>query len=142
MANAKNLFKDIEIEQSGIVSIPNSKIKELDGLTVKDAVEQGLIEDLNPEAMLVPHDEYERFYFVFDGVGCPVSDAAVEELADAKDLLKSIAGMVFRTGVSTIEGAGFGKPWVRLSKSGELRLNADKALGVKAEPMKGRDGRK
>lgn len=114
--------KKLKSEATGFKVMPNDLRDQLDGLSINEALERKLIDDLGDEngRFIFDHATIEDVgYAIVQGYAIPVSKG----LLAAVDSVNSIIGdLRFQKGISTIEGDGFGKAWFRLSMPAGINL--------------------
>lgn len=113
---------------SGPTTMPVAMRDQLNGLTIQEGIDQGLIKDLGDDQgrFIFPHKEFkDRHYAIVNGHTVPVS-AGLGEMDD--DAIQDVLGNLrFNKGVSTINGDGFGKEFFRLGRPAEVNLDLDNA---------------
>ena len=116
-ANTKKATKTI------IKSIGEELQTALHGKTINEALKLGIIDDLgNDDGEFIFDHEDENIsqqYAIVQGYGVIVSEGLTENLGDT-----DIFDCQFVKGISTVEGAGHGKPFFRLGMPQGLRLGA------------------
>lgn len=106
-------------------------MKHLDGKTFQQAIDDGTIDEIDENRLVDYHAEHDRLYFLFNGSQAVVCSEAVGDLP-AEELLKQISGFKFKAGVSTKEGAGFGREFERLQLPDNLNL-AGEGIAISAD---------
>lgn len=110
-------------ETTGPKTMPSDLRDKLNGLTVNEAIERGLITDLGDETgkFIFKHadENIEALYGVVNGYAVRVSEGLSNQVDDVDDI---IGDLRFTKGISSIEGDGFGKEFFRLGMPAGIRL--------------------
>jgi len=137
----KSVGKADKTASTGIATMPNDLRAKLDTLTINEALDRGIIDDLGTATgkFLVPHADpnIDTFYAIVQGYAIPCSKSVSERAAESNIDDDLIATMKFQSGVSNIEGDGFGKNWFRLTLGGVLNLDmeSEDAVVLGAQPV-------
>jgi hypothetical protein len=119
IAAKKLASKDTEV----VKTMPADLRDKLDGLTINEALERGIINDLgdaNGKFFFYHADEsIEAAYGIVQGYAVTLSKGLVAASDTALDI---IGDLRFQKGISTIEGDGFGKAWFRLGMPAGINL--------------------
>jgi len=85
----------------------------LNGLTINEAIEKGIIDDLGDAdgKFIFEREDIDAHYALIQGQAVWCSEGLAAKLDETDEIL---GDLTFQKGVSTIEGAGFGKSWFRL----------------------------
>lgn len=117
-----------------IKRLPVDLLNKLNGLTLNEAFEKGLITDIGTEEgdFIKAHasDDIDAHYAIIQGGAIPVSRSVVEDLDNLDDYM---GDLTFYKGTSNVEGDGFGKEWFRLGKPAGLNLG-ETVKSLSAEP--------
>ena len=117
--------KKLKSEASGVKTMPADLRDKLNGLSINEALERGIINDLGDEngKFIFNHATIDDVgYAIVQGYAIPVSKG----LLAAVDGIENIIGdLRFQKGISTIEGEGFNKEWFRLSMPAGINLGAE-----------------
>ena len=122
----KIVSKKLKGESSGVKSMPADLRDKLNGLTINEALERGIIDDLGDESgkLIFQHgdEKIDAAYAVIQGYAVRVSD----NLKNGVDNIEDVVGdLRFQKGISTIEGDGFGKEFFRLGMPAGINLGKE-----------------
>lgn len=108
---------------AGPKNMPADLRGKLNGLTINEAIERGIIDDLgdaNGQFVFDHADEdIDAKYALVQGYAVRVSSTLAENLDETSD---AIGDLQFTKGISNIEGEGFGKEYFRLGMPQGIRL--------------------
>lgn len=118
--------KVLKGESSGTKTMPADLRERLNGLTINEALERDIINDLGDEngKLIFQHgdENIDAAYAIVQGYAVRVSG----NLKDGIDNLNDIVGdLRFQKGVSTIQGDGFGKEFFRLGMPAGINLGKE-----------------
>lgn len=95
----------------------------LNGLSINEAIEKGLITDLGDDEgkFFFKHadDEIDAYYGIVNGYTVRLSDGLVDSIDNIDDILGKLR---FTLGTSNVEGAGKGMTYFRLGLPKGIRL--------------------
>ena len=105
----------------------------LNGLTINEALEKGIIDDLGDEngQFIFSREDIDAHYAIIQGQAVWVSEGLAAKLDESDEIL---GDLTFQKGVSTIEGEGFGKAWFRLGLPGGVKAGTA-VKSLTAEPV-------
>lgn len=126
-----NKTKQLKGATSGGFPTMNKHMRDsLDGLTIQEGINNGLITDLGDESgrFIFPHNDYpDRSYAIVNGSTIPISSRLAE--LEANELVAVLGRLRFVSGISEFEGKGFGKSFFRLGMPADVNLNMEDGYG-------------
>lgn len=121
--NVKSIKRTTTAKAVIVKAIPDALKAQLDGKTVNEAVEDGTITSLGNDKgeFIFDHADtnVSAQYAMVNGYGVIVSEGLTDNLDDT-----DVFDCQFTSGISTVPGDGFGKPWFRLGRPQGLNLGA------------------
>lgn len=110
---------------AGTKTMPADLRDKLNGLTINEALERGIINDLGDDKGQFVFDHadsaVDASYAVVQGYAVRCSDGLKAGVDGIDDV---IGDLRFSKGISTVAGDGFGKEWFRLGMPAGIRLGA------------------